>query len=163
VARAAPRFLITGRRQNIDVTEPLDFAAPWQERLRQQVVREARTTAGMDLFAFPTELWGDVPPFAIGRGFWDTWPSYGARLRKAIVVDVTPSVMIVHQNHDYAHRGGGKAETLAGPEALRNLSLIGSAQHCFTTTEATHLLDETGLHVRCRSCHPVCVCRPSTF
>ncbi len=163
VARVAPRFLITGRRQDIVVTRPLNFASPWEQSLKQQVIQEARSTGGLDVFAFPKRLWGWIPPFAVGRGFWDTWPPYGARLRKAIVVDVTPSVTIVHQNHDYAHQRGGKAESYGGSEALDNLALISSLQHCFLTTEATHVLDDTGLRVRCRSCHPVCVCRPSTF
>ncbi len=108
VREQAEAFLLIGRRWDLDVREPLDFDTGWDERLRQRALSQGRLhpPAGSDYFVFPRELFQDIPPFAIGRAGWDNWMIYHARKQGWAVVDGTPDVMIVHQDHDYAHLGG---------------------------------------------------------
>jgi hypothetical protein len=146
------RFLMIGQRRNAVVTEPLSFDPLWEERLRKLVHRTAAFCAGIDYFVFPRNLWSTVPPFAVGRFFWDNWPVYAARLRKAVVVDATPVVLAAHQNHEYA------TGVVGGDESYRNWDLIEGPQNLFTTWEASHILTADGIKIRCRSCYPLCVC-----
>lgn len=148
------RFLVVGQRRNIDVSEPLSFDPRWEQRLYKLATRNGAFYAGIDYFVYPRSLWGKINPFAIGRLYWDNWLLYEARLRRAIVIDATPVVLAVHQNHSVA-KGA-----LDGPESKRNWELLGGARNLFATWEAIHVMTPQGLKVRCRSCYPVCVCNP---
>lgn len=154
VASWRERFLMVGQRRNIEINEPLSFDPRWEQRLRKLVLRNGDFYFGIDYFVYPRNLWREIPPFAVGRLTWDNWILYGARLRKAAVVDTTPVVLAVHQNHEHIK---GLATT---PEAKRNWDLLGGGSNLFTTWETTHVLTPQGLKVRCRSCYPMCVCRP---
>jgi hypothetical protein len=119
---------------------------------------------GMDYFVFPKALWREIPDsLAVGRAGWDNWPVFQARFLKALVIDATPVVMAVHQNHDYSHHPGGGDAVYGGEEADRNYRTLGGGQHVFTVLDATHLLTPRGLQTRCQSCYPMCVCKPSSF
>ena len=153
------RFLMVGQRRNLEITEALDFGPGWDDRLRVQATKEGEFYAGIDYFVFPKDLWGRIPPFAIGRFYWDNWLLYEARIRKAPVIDCTQAVMAVHQNHDYAHFSARPEEISKCPETRRNRELLGGPHHCFGASETTHQLTLQGIKVRCRSCYPACVCR----
>jgi hypothetical protein len=49
---------------------------------------------------------------------------YKARKEGWAVIDCTPSVMIVHQNHDYSHLPGGKPH-YEHPDTNENIRLAG--------------------------------------
>lgn len=138
-------FLMIGQRWDIDIDIPLDFSGSWQEQLREHVRAKGRLHAitGIDYFAFSRHLWDAIPPFAIGRTAWDNWLVGRARQRKATVVDVTPVVMAVHQNHDWSHLTGGMHEAWEGPEAIRNRDLAG--RNIATLRDATFLFTPWGL------------------
>lgn len=143
VASAFPRqFLMVGQRWDLDIKTPLAFEADWEERLRDLTRRDGRLhgMTGMDFFAFRQGLWATIPPFGIGRTSWDNWLIYGARKRGAAVIDATPSFMIVHQQHDYAHLAGGEHEAWHGQEAQRNFALAGGINCMFNLHDATHRL-----------------------
>ena len=138
------RFLLVGHRWNLDVKEVLEFKPDWEEKLRSQVKKFA-TLAGavsIDFFVFPRGLLGEMPPFAIGRPAWDNWTLYRARALSVPLIDATPVVMAVHQNHDYSHlpQGQVKEGVWKSDEQLANIKLAGSAAHAFTLFDATHLL-----------------------
>ncbi len=120
------KFLVIGRRWDLDVTEPLDAgqAGWWDASLeRAQAEGELHAETGMDYFAYSRGLWGPIPPFAIGRTVWDNWLMYRACARGAVVVDGTEVLPVIHQNHDYSHAPGGPDVVLNGPEAVRNREL----------------------------------------
>src|SRR6266566_4511057 len=121
------RFLLVGHRWNFDVKEALAFTPDWEEQLRSQV-QKCATLAGasaIDFFVFPRDLLGEIPPFAIGRPVWDNWMLYRARALSVPLIDATPVVMAVHQNHDYWHQ---PHEGLwKGDELLANGKLAGGA------------------------------------
>ena len=98
-----------------------------------------RGAAAMDWFVFSAGLFGQVPPFAIGRACFDNWLVWKAR-QVGIVVDATRDVHAVHQPHGYTHVDGGMAEAYYGEEAARNLELAGGKSHLYTLHDASHVL-----------------------
>jgi hypothetical protein len=109
VASQAKGFLVVGQRWDLDVKQPLDFDDGWDQKLRK-VTRdkgELHRPAGSDYFIYPRSLFLDMPDFAIGRAGWDNWMIYSALENGWRVIDATPSLMVIHQNHDYSHLPGG--------------------------------------------------------
>ncbi len=156
VARRKSRFLMVGQRCNFDQTTLLDFSGDWEADFRGRVQERGkldRPTA-IDYFVFRRGMWGEIPPFAIGRTAFDNWLIYRARSLHIPVVDVTQGVLAVHQNHDYNHTPGIAPGTKAykwiwdGPEARHNRALAGGRGSSFTIWDATHVLDAAGLHPR---------------
>ena len=142
-ARRLPRFLMVGRRWDLDFEDTIDFAdLGWEANLRRTVRERAvlHKPWGIDYFVFRRGLWREMPPFAVGRTMWDNWLIFSARAQHVPVVDATAAVTAVHQNHDYSHAGGGRQEVWKGPEAKRNMALAGGLDHFFTIDDATHRL-----------------------
>ena len=141
VAQQAEKFLMIGQRWDLEVKEPLDYSSGWEQRLRQDVSQrgELHLPAGSDYFVFPRSLFGELPEFAIGRAGWDNWMIYHARQQNWPVVDATPSVMVIHQNHDYGHLPGGKPHYEL-PESDRNQALAGGSARMFMILDSSHEL-----------------------
>ncbi|MGE5305791.1 MAG: hypothetical protein ACM3TN_20965 [Alphaproteobacteria bacterium] len=149
VIKRKNRFLLVGHRWNLDVIDILDFKLDWEDKLRNQVrkVGQLADHSAIDLFVFPRGMWGDIPPFAIGRPRWDNWMLYRARSLRAALIDATPVMTVIHQNHDYSHHPQGKVGVWDSGEALTNDELAGGELHRFTLADATHLLTVGGLRV----------------
>ncbi len=147
VAAQAENFLLVGQRWDLDVTEPLDFSPGWETRLRARAQAEGRLhpPAGSDYFVFPRMAFREMPDFAIGRAGWDNWMIYRARTLGWPVVDGTPSILAVHQNHDYSHLPGGKPHYDL-EESHHNVRLAGGHKHMYTLFETTHWLSSEKLH-----------------
>jgi hypothetical protein len=60
------------------------------------------------------------------------------------LVDATPSVTVVHQNHDYSHLPGGVIHFYQ-PETDENVKLAGGRRAIFKLTDARYNLNEDGL------------------
>ena len=121
-------FLMVGQRWDIDISDPLDFQnSRWENDLKMEVNNAGSLHAetGVDYFVFPKGMWGNIPPFALGRTVWDNWLIHRALDLKAHVIDATQATSIIHQNHDYAHIKGGIEEAWNGEEAKVNLALAG--------------------------------------
>ncbi|MBI4569981.1 MAG: hypothetical protein HY719_16430 [Planctomycetes bacterium] len=143
------RFLLVGRRWDLDVTEPIDFTAPdWHARLTRRVAREGRLhpPAGSDYFLFPRGAIAPLPPFPVGRPGWDNWLLWRCLLDRVPVIDATAVVPAVHQNHQYHHVPGGDGRTYSGPEWEINRRLV-REQGCWKVTieDADWLLEAHGL------------------
>ena len=150
VQRVAGRrpFVMVGRRWDLDLREPCDFDLPgWEERLKTLAAQRGllHAVTGLDYFGFPRGFWGPLPPLAIGRTAWDNWLIYRARALGARVIDATPVVTAIHQNHDYRHHPDGEAGVWNGSEAKRNQELTGGPQYAFTVADATHVLTRAGV------------------
>ena len=136
------KFVLLSQRWDLDITEPLDFSDGWNNRLSSIVHRQGslHRPAGSDFFLFPKICYPIIPDFAIGRAGWDNWMIYKARKEKWPVIDCTPSVMIVHQNHDYSHLPGGKSHH-EHPDTNENIRLAGGqAPIRYTILDSTHRL-----------------------
>ena len=142
VVKLKDRFVLLGQRWDLDVTQPIEFAAGWQDRLSSIVHHKGvlHRPAGSDFFLFPLSIFLEVPNFTIGRAGWDNWMIYKARKEKWSVIDCTPSVMIVHQNHDYSHLPGGKPH-YEHPDTNENIRLAGGEANIrYTVLDSTHQL-----------------------
>ena len=144
------RYLIFGRRWNIDLKEPVVFedSEAWRRSFQAFVETRGSLYDGfnLDYFIFPKPLFEEIPSFAVGRPAWDNWMIYEARRSQIPVVDATDAILAVHQNHDYSHtfegQAGGKTAVWRGVEAQRNRELSGS--HYFGIEDATHRLTRRG-------------------
>jgi hypothetical protein len=135
-------FVLLSQRWDLDVTQPFEFSEGWQDRLWSTVHNQGQLhrPAGSDFFLFPRSCYTNLPPFAIGRAGWDNWMIYKARKEKWPVIDCTPSVMIVHQTHDYNHLPDGQAHHTL-PETDENIRLAGGqAAIRYTIVDSTHIL-----------------------
>ena len=141
VADQLEYFLIVGRRWDLDVEEQLAFPSDWEIRLAER----ARTSGhlhrpvGSDVFIFPRACFTDIPDFAIGRAGWDNWMIYHARQQKWPVIDATPAIRIIHQNHNYSHLPGGKPH-YNHPESFQNEALAGGATSLFMVLDSDRQL-----------------------
>lgn len=129
----AERFLIVGQRWDLDVHERLDFTPNWTQTLQKLIRREGTVhpPVGSDYFIFPRFLFQDMPDFAIGRAGWDNWMIFHACKQRWTVVDATPDVTIVHQNHDYNHLPGGKLHYDL-EESRHNIALARNTEKDYT-------------------------------
>jgi len=136
------RFLLVGRRTNLDVTEEL--AVEDLPLVRTHALREGAPSGPewIDYFVFPRDLLGDVPPLVIGRAGIDNWLLWKARAEGAALVDASGDVVVVHQNHDYAHHPAGKDGVWHGAEAQRNLRLLVGGERRYYVTDATHVVSD---------------------
>jgi hypothetical protein len=135
-------FVLLSQRWDLDVTQPIEFTDGWDDRLSSIVHHQGslHRPAGSDYFLFPKSCYTDVPDFTIGRAGWDNWMIYKARREGWPVIDCTPSVMIVHQNHDYSHLPGGKPH-YEHPDTNENIRLAGGQANIrYTVLDATHQL-----------------------
>ena len=136
------KFVLLSQRWDYDITSPIDFAAGWESGLRESVRKQNQLhrPAGSDFFLFPKSCYQDIPNFIIGRAGWDNWMIYKARKEGWPVIDCTPSVMIVHQNHDYSHLPGGKPH-YEHPDTNENIRLAGGqAAVRYTILDSTRCL-----------------------
>jgi hypothetical protein len=144
------QFVLLSQRWDLDVTQAIEFTEGWQNLLRSMVHGQGalHRPAGSDFFLFPRSCYTEIPDFAIGRAGWDNWMIYKARKEKWAVIDCTPSVMIVHQNHDYSHLPGGKPH-YEHPDTNENIRLAGGEANIrYTVLDATHQLAPSGKLVR---------------
>jgi hypothetical protein len=135
-------FVLLSQRWDLDITQPIEFTEGWQDRLLSTVHRQGKLhrPAGSDFFLFPKSCYTDIPAFTIGRAGWDNWMIYKARREDWAVIDGTPSVMIVHQNHDYSHLPGGKTH-YDHPDTNENIRLAGGQANIrYTILDSTHRL-----------------------
>jgi hypothetical protein len=150
VTAAHKEFLMVGQRTDVDIHNPWPFDRPtWNKELRDFALRNGkmRPPNWIDYFAFSRGLYGsDLPPFAIGRTHWDDWLVWKALTSGKPVVDVTPTVLAIHQNHDYNRHPQGEAGVWKGLEASRNSQLAGGWGHLRTIAHATETLGVQGLH-----------------
>ena len=135
-------FVLLSQRWDLDVITSLDFSGDWSRGLRSMVHGQGQLhrPAGSDFFLFPKSCYADIPAFTIGRAGWDNWMIYKARKENWAVIDCTPSVMIVHQNHDYSHLPGAKPH-YDHPDTNENIRLAGGQANVrYTILDATHQL-----------------------
>jgi hypothetical protein len=132
-ARLAERFLLLSQRWDLDVTQAIDFSKGWEGRLWADVQARGKLhpPLGSDYFIFPRTLLQDIPDFIIGRSGWDNWIIYHAIQSSWAVLDVTPSLRMIHQNHDYSHLPGNEPPYKL-PETRRNIQLAGGEENMLT-------------------------------
>jgi len=135
-------YVMLSQRWDYDIAQPIEFTDGWNEKLRKKVLASGslHRPAGSDFFLFPLSSYINIPNFTIGRAGWDNWMIYKARKEGWPVIDCTPSIMVVHQNHDYSHLPDGKPH-YEHPETNENIRLAGGAANVrYTILDSTYQL-----------------------
>ena len=141
------RFLLVSQRWDADITDLIDFTRPdWNERTQDsvRVTGLKQDPRFVDYFVFSKGLYHHIPPLVVGISYWDWWAVWNALSQNVPVVDCTPYVTAVHQNHGYAPHPDGKGGTHLGPLAMQNYQLAGGPEHFRWTEDATHRLTRGG-------------------
>ncbi|MDY6866674.1 MAG: hypothetical protein SVT56_02040 [Chloroflexota bacterium] len=146
LAEHAEKYLVVGQRWDLDVEEPLEFSEGWGEELRARLQSSGKLHAkrGSDYFIYPRSCFQDIPDFAVGRAGWDNWMIFHARWQHWPVIDATPSITIVHQNHDYAHLPGG-IRHYHQPESAVNVDKAGGRLSIFELPDANYFLKDKNI------------------
>jgi hypothetical protein len=148
-----PRALYLGLRSDLDVKERLDFTSPdWEQTILQALHRYGRFRGqgddsfnGTDYYIFPRGLYAQVPPFAIGRFFWDSWLIASVIRRGHPVINTSSEILAIHQNHDYGHVKSAAVVDMyrfwLNPELERNYRLAGGFLDLMGPREAPFRLE----------------------
>jgi hypothetical protein len=148
VSSAFEKFLMVGRRWDLDVTQSLDFSrSGWQQEIVERARREGfqRLYYNIDYFAFRRGLYQDFPELVIGRNWWDQWLVWRAGALGASVVDASQVACAVHQNHDYSYHPQGVYGVWYGEGSHRNMEAAGGKRHLHTIEDANYRLTARGL------------------
>jgi hypothetical protein len=136
-------FLGVGHRWDVDVVRELDFSPDWAQSMIAKIKEEGQKqrSFAIDYFVFPRDLYQAIPDFAVGRAGWDNWMIYHAREQGWPVVDLSPTVKVIHQNHDYSHLPGGQIHRDLD-ESTENVGLGGGIQNVYSILDADFVLQE---------------------
>jgi hypothetical protein len=142
VMNTRTKFLMAGRRWDVDIREPLSFHQPnWELELDKLARRtdRLRPSQWIDYFLFSRDLYyKQIPEFVIGRPGWDNWLLWYPLSQQIPVIDASHDVLAIHQNHDYGYHPDGEKGVWQGEEAQENYRLH---QGKFATLgNATHIL-----------------------
>jgi len=146
ITRKHKKFLAVGRRWDIDIKVPLDFAQGWQKKLRA-LVKEKNILhgySGIDYFVFSRGIFHHIPPLVVGRGGWDNWMIFDARVRNIPIIDMTEATTVVHQEHDLLKREEAKPR-FTDESAKQNIAHAGGYANLLTIQDADLILTKEGL------------------
>jgi hypothetical protein len=139
-----PAYLMIGRRWNIDLAKRIEFeCSDWEARLRAIVFQRSRPSDPywIDYLVFARGLFREIPPFAVGRWWWDIWLVWKALSQSVPVVDASTQVIAIHQNHRYDHlRYDQLPEGSYIKEVESNKKLAGGIRQSRSIEDATHIL-----------------------
>jgi hypothetical protein len=149
ITKMEHRFLMAGRRWDVDIQDSLDFEHPgWEDNLRKLALQtnRQRPPQWIDYFVFRKGLYYQkIPAFVIGRPGWDVWLLWHALSVGAPVVDASEVIYAVHQNHDYEYHPDGAKGVWEGEEAQENYQLLENNRKLRTLEDATLVLGTKGL------------------
>lgn len=100
------RFMIVGQRWDVQIDRHINFSSPtWKIELRKKVAAsgELHSSKGMDYHIFWKGVGLNMPPFVVGRPWWDNWFLSRALGAGLSVVDATERIFAVHSNHKNLH------------------------------------------------------------
>ena len=139
------RFCMIAGRYRLPRPGPINFDdAHWQSRVREAAIAPSvEDVPAGDFFLFPKSFWGRFPPFVEGRTALDGWMLFRALETGGVLVDATPAVTTIHQDHSYAHHPDGERGVWFGAEAAHNLALAG--KRMLTRENADWMLTPHGL------------------
>lgn len=126
-------YLIVGRRWDVPIPEPLEFADGWQGQLQARLKKhgELYPPTGMDYFIYrDSDL--RLPDFLVGSPWWDPWLISNAKRRGLQIVDATKAITCIHHAHPqvwpregikynrrmWERSGGGRGYTHSGTWVL---------------------------------------------
>ena len=151
-ADISQEFLAIGRRTDLDINHAIEFDDRLAVKALLEETQQHGTLASIvckEYFAFPRDLFDQVPPFAVGRGNWDNWMVANAKRRGVAVIDLSEQTVVIHQNHAYQHIETDSCRRrkhcyLSGKEARENQRLAGG-KHIVSGSTTNHRLTDDGV------------------
>jgi len=144
-------FLAIGPRWELAVEGPLGFDIDWATSLEAKAAKEGQpgSPAAKDFFIFRAgkEMGLSMPPFVLGREWFDSW-WLNAMLKAGYpVIDISCAVIPIHQRHGWPWSDGraGRAKTPGQyhNEALAKADGVGyGMEFKGSILDATHLLTD---------------------
>ena len=141
------RFLLIARRWDTDIKEEIKFNEPnWDTDLRNDVVMHGikQIPDYVDFFLFPKNLYDQIPALVVGYSYWDHWMVWKASSLGAAVLDASPFVVPVHQNHGYGTTPERSKGSHTDRIAMRNFELSGSGKELNSIVDAKYVLSRYG-------------------
>ncbi len=141
-------FLMVGQRWDTRVPAHLADAHPLElAEFRADALRcgSMHNPSGIDYFAYRRGTLGRIPPLAVGAVSWDNFMIEHCRRGGIPVIDSTPQVLAIHQDHGYALSPGGEKTTVDSPAADHNRQIVGSTLSPYTVLDGSHLLTSRAL------------------
>ncbi len=142
-------YFIAGRRWDLDIDSYIDFNSEWEDQLKKLINDKGslHPSTGVDYFLFPKKIMPYMPPFAIGRAWWDNWLITNFINKKIPVIDGT-IITTIHQNHDYSHIKSVDINTSnKGFEREVNKKIASlKFWQLKDISDCTHILSESGIN-----------------
>lgn len=133
------RFLAVGKRYEMNVEKRMDIKSI-KNTIKNAHLKQ-KGNSWMDYFIFTNGVFNTIPPFALGKTFWDKWLIWHALQKNIPTIDITDQLDLVHQTHSYSmDKRTDISSVWAGQEALNNLHLAGGWSHSATIGEANFKL-----------------------
>jgi nicotinamidase-related amidase len=148
------QFLLVGSRFEANVQKPINYESDWRKWIEPRVYQEqGRNQYALDYFVFNRNVWKSIPPFAIGRFFWDLWLLEDALKRGVKTIDISQTAITYHQMHNYSHidTNFGISRRLTSPEVRRNLELCGGSDNQPTLQHVRWIYTAQGLQLKCKN------------
>jgi hypothetical protein len=142
------RFLLVAQRHDVEIREPVDFDAGWENRWAADAIARGtlHSPGAIDWFVFRRGQYKDMPPFAIGRTAYDNWILWKTVASEIPLIDATAFVTLIHQDHDYVR--AERLDVWDGEEARTNRSWIQHWTNYYTIAHANWKLAADGTIVR---------------
>lgn len=143
------KYLLVGQRWDTQVDREIDFHSDdWFKRFKQEYIPKGKIhpPAGSDYFIYPKGLFDHLPAFAVGRPYWDNWMFYHAKKKKIPIIDMTKDMLVIHQNHDYAHIKDGDSKSYNGSEGEKNKKIFLRDSYLLTINDSDYMFEDNGIH-----------------
>jgi hypothetical protein len=119
-------------------------------KLYEQNKAKLHKPTGIDYFIFKRNQWHGIGEIVIGRGGYDNALLNFTKKMKFPIIDITNSVIALHQFHNYNHVIGNDNTVFYGSEAKNNLRLAGN-HSLLTISDSDYIFsNEQILYIPCR-------------
>lgn len=147
VSERFPRFLLGASPWNVNITEDLTFPPGWEADMerRARAENDLRSRVSSDFFLYPKGYLERAPGVLVGRPYVDNGLMWFTREQGDPLVDGTPGILSVHQNHHYKHFGEKAERKGETPGAHFNIKALGGRGRLYTWSNATHHYTGSGI------------------
>lgn len=140
-------YLMLLRRTDMDIDRSIAVSETFDHDLMKEAAQKGSLhgPSALDVMVFPRGLNYTMPEFLVGRAGWDNAFVYQLIKQRVLILDGTPAITIIHQNHNYGHYKQGRKGVFRGKEAWYNFNLAGGLSQMATIRNAHYLLTASGL------------------
>lgn len=130
LSQFSDKFLASGRRRDVYINRELIYdenEMEWLKNIDPRSNPEIKF-GGTDYFVFKKGIFANMPDFLIGRFWWDHWIVYYAMKNNIPTIDLTYSLISIHQNHDYSYDIFSDfvyGKMVKNPDIVKNFFLAG--------------------------------------